>query len=102
GIEWVGYDALRARAAPLDAETDRHPELALGVLDEPIFERRLQVLESGCSQRVRSAGRAEAAIGRSKRYCERLGDPFRKFRGYIALPEGRIVAGMEIGDGRKG
>ena len=74
----------------------------LGVLEEPIFERRLQVLESGCSQRIRSAGRAEAAIGRSKRHRERLGDAFGKFGRYIALPEGGIVAGLEIGDGRKG
>src|SRR6266581_7192372 len=66
-IERVGSDALRARAAPLDAKTDRHHELMLWVLEEPIFERRLQVLETGRSQRIRSAGWAETAIGRTKR-----------------------------------
>src|SRR6266481_875570 len=101
GVEWVGSNAFRARAAPLDAETDRHNELPLGVLDDPIFERRFQVLKSGCSQCIWPAGRAEAAIGRSKRNRERLGDPLGKFRGYIALPEGGIVAGLEIGYGRK-
>src|SRR5258707_11128723 len=54
-IERVGSDALRARAAPLDAETDRHHELMLGVLEKPIFERGVEILKPGCSHPVRSA-----------------------------------------------
>src|SRR5258707_1960561 len=101
GIERVCSDALNARAAPLDAETDRHHELMLRVLEKPIFKCGLEVLKSGCSQGIWSSGRPEAAVGRSKRHRYGLGDPLGKCRGYISLPEGGIVAGAEIGHGRK-
>src|SRR5258708_1678088 len=63
GIEWVGSAALRAGPAPFDAETDRHHELMLGVLEEPIFECGVEILEAGCSHGIWSSRRSEAAVG---------------------------------------
>src|SRR6478672_6853283 len=73
----------------------------LRVLEDAVFEGRFKILESIRAHAGRATRRAELAIGRSKRYRERLGDPFGKFAGKVALSERRIVAGLETGDGRK-
>ena len=72
----------------------------LGVLEHPIFERGVEVLESVGSRR-RRIDRAEEGVGRAERYREILGDPLGELAGYIALPDRRNVAGLEAVDGRK-
>jgi hypothetical protein len=72
----------------------------LGVLEHPIFERRVQVLEAVGPGRGR-IDRAEEGVGRAKRYREILSDPLGKLPGYIALPHWRNVAGLEAIDGWK-
>src|SRR6267378_7590727 len=91
---------LPSRATPLHAEPDRHHKLMFGALEDPIFERGVEVLES-VGSRGRWIHRTEKGVSRAERYCEILGDPFGKLRGNIALPHWRNVAGLEAVDGRK-
>ena len=101
GVERIGADARDAAAAPFDGETDRHHELMLRIPVDAVFERGLPVLESAGAGSGRTARPTEKAVGRAERNREILGDPFGEFSGNIALPERRIVAGLETGDGRK-
>src|ERR1035437_4682519 len=48
-IEWVCSDAPPARPPPFDAETDRHHEFMLRVLEDTVFKGRIEVLKSVCS-----------------------------------------------------
>ena len=73
----------------------------LGVLEDAVLERGLEVLKAARSHPGQASGRAETAVGWGKRYGECLGDPFGKFAGDIALFEGRIIAGLETVDGRQ-
>ena len=72
----------------------------LGVLVDPILERRFEVLEAVGPSR-RRIDRAEEGIGRAKRYRKILGDPLGELGGDVALSHRRNVAGLEAVDGRK-
>ncbi len=71
-----------------------------GVLEDPVFERGVEVLES-VGSRYRWIHRAEEGVSRAERYREIFGDPFGELSGYIALPHRRNVAGLEAVDRRK-
>jgi hypothetical protein len=79
-IRDVGVEGFRAhicgsRAAPLDTEANRHHELMLGALENPVFEGGIEVLETVGPGR-RRIDRAKESVGRAKRYRKILGDPF--------------------------
>ena len=71
-----------------------------GVLEDPVFERGVEILEAVGARR-RRIDRAEEGVGRAERYREILGDPLGKLAGNIALPHRRNVAGVEAVDGWK-
>src|SRR5262245_611196 len=100
GVERLRADIRSARATPLDAEADGHHELMFGVLEDPIFEGGVEVLES-IGSRYSWIDWAQEGVGRAERDREILGDPLGKFRGNIALPRRRFVAGMETVDRRQ-
>jgi len=77
-IERLRTNALRARPTPFDAETDRHDELMGRVLEQAIFEGRLQILKSVRAESGRPAGGAEMAVRHAERDCECFGDPLGK------------------------
>ena len=99
-IESLCANALGARAAPLDAEADRHHKLMLRAFEQSVFEGRIKVLKP-----VRSGGHRvrwiEKRIGRTERHREILGNALGELCGYIALPHWRVIAGLETVDGGK-
>src|SRR5581483_6771032 len=92
--ESFGADALRAAAAPFNAEPGRHDELVLDILIQPVFESGLQVLEAARPGAQRAARRAETAPDRPDRDAEILGDALGEFTLDVELTKGRgrIVA----------
>ena len=71
-----------------------------GVLEDPVFERGVEVLES-IGARDRWIHRAKEGVSRAERYREIFGDPLGELCGYIALPHWRDVASVEVVDGWK-
>jgi len=95
GVERVSTDAGRTRSTPFDTEADGHHKFVVRVLEHPVFEGRLQILEPVGAKTGGPARRTETRVGRADGNRERVGDPLGKFRGKIALPKRRIVACFE-------
>src|SRR5438034_8093306 len=72
----------------------------LDILEQPVFERGLEVLES-VGARGRRIDRAEKGVGRAEGDREVFGDALGKLPGNVALANRRVVAGLEAIDGRK-
>ena len=70
--------------------------------EDAVFKGRVKVLKPACSYPGWSSGRAEAAKGGSKRYCECLGNSLGELAGNIALSEGWIITRIEVGDSWEG
>ena len=100
GVELIGAHAVRTCTAPFDAEADRHHELMFDILEQPVFERGLEVLET-VGSRARRIDRAEKGVGRAERDRKILGDALGKLTGDIALANRRVVARLEAVDGRQ-